>query len=673
MTSEEFDASIKTDKNFAPKKNNLNKTKQTNFKTQPKAHENEASKGQVKTKRVEENLKQKPQQTNKNDKKNDGSSNMANRQAKYFNRKKANEKFDVDMELADLQVEPATDPNLESPKTKNKKGNNLKVMFLGGIGEIGKNMTVLEYGKDIIVIDCGVMFPTVDMLGIDLVVPDITYLVENKDKVRGFVITHGHEDHIGSVPYVVNEIKAPIYASKMTCGLIKKKMDEHKKVEYKTVAVKPKQKITLGCFEIEFIHVNHAIPGAYALAIKTPVGMVVHTGDYKIDLTPIYDEPFDFYSFAELGKQGVLLYMSDSTNAERPGMSLSERVVGQTLDKLFNENKDRRIIVAGFASNVDRVQEVIHLAEEHNRKVVLVGRSMVNVTDVATQIGEMQLNRANIIEVEKMKNYKDSEILILSTGSQGEPNSALPRMASGEFKGIEIGENDTVIFSSSPIPGNEKSISNVINRLIMLGAKVIYNELEQVHASGHACKEEMKIMLNLIKPKYFIPVHGEQKHLLAQRETAIAVGMDRHNILLPMLGMKVEVNKNFFQATDTVPFGSRLIDGAGIGELESNVLKERKQLSEDGMCIVILNVNAKQGKLNSRPEIVSRGFTYMGEAQTWLDDAKSAIENSIDESSVRARDYMTVKQSLRRALTNYLNKKLKRKPLIVPIIIESNN
>ncbi len=667
MTSEEFDKSVKTDKNFAPKKNNLGKKSfsHSNSKklvTNSQNKTNNAHLTRAKQHKVETRAQAK-QATNKLVEQIQRQAVEANQVGEIANA--------LDLSAGNGEVVLTSE---NSTKSKGKKGaNNLKVMFLGGIGEIGKNMTVLEYGKDIIVIDCGVMFPSTDMLGIDLVVPDITYLVENKEKIRGFVITHGHEDHIGSIPYVVNEIKAPIYASKMTCGLIKKKMDEHKKVEYKTIAVKPKQKITLGCFEIEFIHVNHAIPGAYALAIKTPVGMVVHTGDYKIDLTPIYDEPFDFYSFAELGKKGVLLYMSDSTNAERPGMSLSERVVGQTLDKLFNENKDRRIIVAGFASNVDRVQEVIHLAETHNRKVVLVGRSMVNVTDVATQIGEMQLNRANIIEVEKIKNYKDSEILILSTGSQGEPNSALPRMASGEFKGIEIGENDTVIFSSSPIPGNEKSISNVINRLIMLGAKVIYNELEQVHASGHACKEEMKIMLNLIKPKYFIPVHGEQKHLLAQRETAISVGMDRHNILLPMLGMKVEVNKNFLQATDTVPFGSRLVDGTGIGELESNVLKERKQLSEDGMCIVILNVNSKQGKLNSRPEIVSRGFTYMGEAQTWLDDAKSAIENSIDESAVRSRDYMTVKQSLRRALTNYLNKKLKRKPLIVPIIIESNN
>ena len=400
--------------------------------------------------------------------------------------------------------------------------------------------------------------------------------------------------------------------------------------------------------------------------------MIVHTGDYKVDLTPVYDEKFDLHTFAELGKKGVLLYMADSTNAEREGYSLSEKVVAATLEKLFIEHKERRMIVAAFASNVDRMQEVMNLAEKYKRKVVLTGRSMVNVTDVATQIGEMTINKANIIEVDKMKNYKDSEILILSTGSQGEPNSALSRMTAGEFKGIEIGENDTVIFSSSPIPGNEKAVNTVINKLIMQGAKVIYSQLEQVHASGHACKEEQKLMLNLVRPKYFIPVHGEQKHLLAQRETAMSVGMDKHNVLLPMLGMQVDVNKNLLKVGGTVPFGSRLIDGAGIGEMESNVLKERKQLSEDGICVVILNVNARQGTLNSRPEIVSRGFTYMGEAQSWLEDAKNAIENSIDADAVRSRDYLSVKVALRKALTNYLNKKLKRRPMIIPIIIETN-
>lgn len=650
ISSEEFDSSIKNNADLNNAKPNLNKNKQFNKKSKPQ-HNNQA-----KTNSKSQNKQTKPKQKNQN--------KVANNEKVKNEEVVSNDDFEV--------VYSSEDEVKEEQKFKTR-ANNLKVMFLGGIGEIGKNMTVLEYGKDIIVIDCGVMFPTNDMLGIDLVVPDVSYLIENKEKVKGFLITHGHEDHIGSVPYVIGDVPAPIYASKMTCGLIKKKMEEHKKIEYKLNAVKPLQKITLGCFEIQFIHVNHAIPGAFALAIKTPVGMVVHTGDYKIDLTPCYDEKFDFHTFSELGKNGVLLYMSDSTNAEREGYSLSERVVSETLEKLFIENKEKRIVVAAFASNVDRMQEVINLAEKYKRKVVLAGRSMVNVTDVATQIGEMKINKEVLIEAEKMKNFKDSELLILSTGSQGEPNSALSRMANGEFKGLEIGENDTVIFSSSPIPGNEKSINNVINKLIMLGAKVIYSQLEQVHASGHACKEEMKLMLNIVKPKYFIPVHGEQKHLLAQRETAMAVGMDRHNILLPMLGMRVEINKNSMKCTGSVPFGSRLVDGAGIGALESNVLKERKQLSEEGLCIVILNVNPQKGELNARPEIVSRGFTYTGEAQTWLEDAKNTIINSIDNSLLRARDYLNVKLALRKALTNYLNKKLKRKPMIVPIIIESND
>lgn len=651
ISSEEFDASIKD-----------------NADLRPTTKLNTAHSSAKKPTSAKQNTQQKQNNQNVRPQKQNSRSALKQQLNNELSQLDETEPF-----VAEEEVVPTAQLEEVNTKQHKKPAKNLKVMFLGGIGEIGKNMTVLEYGNDIIVIDCGVMFPSADMLGIDLVVPDITYLVENKDKVRGFLITHGHEDHIGSVPYVVNEINAPMYASKMTCGLIKKKMEEHKRVEYKTIAVKPKQKITLGCFEIEFIHVNHAIPGAFALAIKTPVGMVVHTGDYKIDLTPIHDEKFDFHSFAELGKQGVLLYMSDSTNAEREGFSLSERVVGDTLDRLFMENKDRRIVVAGFASNVDRVQEVISLAEKYKRHVVLTGRSMVNVTDVASQIGEMHFNKENIIEVDKMKNYKDSEILILSTGSQGEPHSALQRMSTGEFKGIEIGDNDTVIFSSSPIPGNEKSVSDVINKLIVLGAKVIYSQLEQVHASGHACKEEMKLMLNIVQPKYFIPVHGEQKHLLAQRETAVAVGMDRHNILLPTLGMCVEVNKNFLKATGSVPVGSRLIDGAGIGEMESNVLRERKQLSEDGMCIVILNVNPNKGELNARPEIVSRGFTYTGEAQTWLEEARNTIVNSINPDNLRSRDYMTVKITLRKALTNYLNKKLKRRPMIVPIIIESGN
>lgn len=561
----------------------------------------------------------------------------------------------------------------EGQKTKakaNKKIANLRVSFLGGIGEVGKNMTVIEYLNDIIVVDAGLMFPTDDMLGIDLVVPDITYLKENKEKIRGFVITHGHEDHIGGLPYVLNEISAPVYGSKLTCALIHKKFEEHKKISFKTNVVKPNQKIKLGVFEIEFIHTNHSIAGAFALAIKTPVGVIMHTGDYHIDLTPVNGEVIDFAKFAEYGNRGVLLLMQDSTNAERPGMSVSEKTVAVTINRLFDEHKDSRIIVATFASNVNRLQEIMNIAEKHNRKVAFTGRSMINMTDIASKVGGMSINKNNIIDIDKLKNYKDNEICIISTGSQGEAMSALVRMANGDFKGIEIGENDRIIFSSSPIPGNEKSVSNLINKLLLRGAKVICNGLEAVHASGHAYRDELKIMFALVKPKYFIPVHGEVKHLMAHQEVAESMGIDRHNIIIPMNGMRVDLNRNYFKVAATVPFGSRLIDGAGIGELDSNVLRERKQLSEDGLCIVMLSVNTKLGILN-KPEIVSRGFTYVGEALSWLEEAKSVILDSAQDVDLKGRDYQTLKMNVRKSLTNFLFKKLKRKPMIIPIIVES--
>ncbi len=560
----------------------------------------------------------------------------------------------------------------EHNSKKGGKKNNLKVMFLGGIGEVGKNMTVFEYGNDILIVDSGVMFPDDSLLGIDLVVPDITYLLENKDKIRGMVITHGHEDHIGGLPYVLNDIKTPIYASALTCGLIQKKMDEFRKIQYKTNVVKPRQKVKIGCFEVEFINVNHSIAGAFGLAIKTPVGIVMHSGDFKVDLTPVHGERIDFHRIAEYGNKGVLLYMADSTNAERAGYSLSEKAVSNTFEDLFEEHNDERIIIATFASNVHRLQEIMNIAERHGRKITFTGRSMVNVTDVATKVGEMKVNKANIVDIDKLHNYADKEICIISTGSQGEPMSALSRMADGDFKGLEIGENDCIIFSSSPIPGNEKMVNNVINKLITLGADVIYNQLEQVHASGHACKEELKTMFALVKPKYFIPVHGEQKHLMAHASIAESMGVDRHNVLMPQLGMRVEVGERTFKANGFVPFGNRLIDGAGVGEMESNVLKERKQLSEDGLCVVIININPSLGKFASRPEIVSRGFTYMGEAQSWLEEAKNVVIDSAEDVDLKARDYISLKQNIRRHLTNYLNKKLKRKPMIIPIIVESN-
>ena len=609
----------------------------------------------------------------KQPKQNNKSANpKANTKTKAFN--KSNKVVDSSTKAS--TVKKVNDNQLNG-KSQNKgldkktKKSNLKVMFLGGIGEVGKNLTVFEYDNDIVVVDCGLMFPSEDMLGIDLVVPDITYLLQNKEKIRGFVVTHGHEDHIGSFPYVLADIKAPIYGSQMSIGLIQKKMDEFKKISYKTITVKPRQKIKLGCFEIEFLTVNHSIAGSFGLAIKTPVGYVIHSGDFKIDYTPVGGEVLDLHRFAEYGSKGVLLYMADSTNAERAGMSMSEKVVSNTFENLFIDNKDRRIIIATFASNVHRLQEIMNIAERHKRKIVFTGRSMINVTDIATKIGEMKVNKSNIIDIEKIKNYADGELCIISTGSQGEPMSALTRMANGDFKGIEIDSNDTIIFSSSPIPGNEKYVNNVINKLILRGANVIYNQLEQVHASGHACKEELKTMFALVKPKYFIPVHGEQKHLIAHKEVAESMGIDKHNIICPLPGAKIEVNERTFKITDTVPYGVRLIDGAGVGEMESNVLKERKQLSEDGLCVIILNINNTTGTFATRPEIVSRGFTYTGETSSWLEEAKDVIIDSAEGIDLRARDYLNLKITIRRKLTNFLDKKLKRRPIIVPIIVES--
>lgn len=584
-------------------------------------------------------------------------------------RERQKAKQNTQEEVANLQMETAS---VQAPKiVKGKKKPNLKVMFLGGIGEIGKNITVFEYENDMIVVDCGLMFPDDDLPGIDLVVPDITYLIANQDKLRGIVVTHGHEDHIGGFPYCMGDIKAPIYASQMTCALIQKKLEEFKKVQCKLNVVKARQKIKLGCFEIEFLNVNHSIAGAFGLAITTPVGIVMHTGDFKIDLTPVHGEVLDLHRFAEYGSKGVLLYLADSTNAERPGFSMSERVVSNTFENLFDDNSTRRIIIATFASNVHRLQEIMNIAERHKRKVVFTGRSMINITDIATKTGDMRINKENILDIDKIKTCADSELCIISTGSQGEPMSALTRMADGDFKGLEIGDNDTIIFSSSPIPGNERCVNNAINKLILRGAKVIYNQLEQVHASGHACREELKMMLALVRPQYFIPVHGEQKHLIAHKAIAESMGIEPSHIICPLGGAKIEVNDRTFKITDTIPYGVRLIDGAGVGEMASNVLKERKQLSEDGLCIVILNINPGLGKFATRPEIISRGFTYVGEAISWLEEAKDVVIATAETIDLRARDYVNLKMTVRKKLVNFLDKKLKRRPMIVPIIVES--
>lgn len=550
------------------------------------------------------------------------------------------------------------------------KKENLKIMFLGGVDEIGKNMTALEYGDDIIVIDSGLGFPDETMPGIDVVVPDITYLTMNKDRVRGIFLTHGHEDHIGSLPYVLDEIKAPIYGSRLTLALVESKMKEFKNVEYTANSIKNGSVIQAGCFKVEFISVTHSIPGAMALAVTTPVGVVMHTGDFKVDLTPIGEDRINLSRIAEIGKKGVLLLMCESTNAERRGFSMSERTVGKTFDDLFNELRDKRIFIATFSSNVHRLQQVLDISKRYNRKIAFTGRSMVNVIDTALKIGELKGDKENFIDFDKIDKYEDKELIILTTGSQGEAMSAMTRMASDNFPKISLDENDAIIFSASPIPGNEKSINTVINNLYRKGCTVIYNELADVHVSGHAYQEELKLMHSLVNPKFFIPVHGEYRHMVTHKRLAMDMGMEERNIIIPELGMQIDVNRNFFRATGTVPAGERLIDGTGFGDMESVVIRDRKLLSEEGLCIVIVNKHSRGDEIFGEPTLISRGFIYQDEANDVITEAKEVIANGLANLDAKSMDNNELKQSIKKIASNFFFKKTKRKPMIISIINE---
>ncbi|MBR4124554.1 MAG: ribonuclease J [Clostridia bacterium] len=543
-------------------------------------------------------------------------------------------------------------------------------MFLGGVGEIGKNMMALEYGNDIIIIDCGATFPYSEaMPGIDLVVPDVTYLIQNKNKIRAMLITHGHEDHIGGIPYVVGDLNVPIYGSKLAVALMQNKLKEFPKVHAKFVTVKPRDIVHLGAFTVEFINVCHSIAGSFAMAITTPVGTMVHTGDFKVDFTPLNNNFTDLTRFAELGKKGVLLLTSESTNVEREGYSLSEQKVGKTLDSLFEKYKDDRIFVATFASNVYRLQELLDLAQKYGRKVTFTGRSMQNVTETSYKIGELKFDRNLFIDIDKVNYYKDSELLIITTGSQGEPMSALTRMASGDFQKIKLGEHDCIIFSSSPIPGNEKSVNNVINNLYKLGCTIIYDQLAEVHASGHAYREELKLIHNLINPKFFMPVHGEYRHQKLHKDLAIAMGEQERNILLPTIGDVIEVTARGIRKIGIIPSGNRLVDGLGYGELESVVLRDRKQLSEDGIAVVIMGMN-KLGDITSGPEIISRGLVYNGE-DTLVKEAKQYILDMIAQTPEKQPDFNVLKNDIRRSLANFFFRKTKRRPMVLAFIFES--
>ena len=556
----------------------------------------------------------------------------------------------------------------ETPSVQNKQKprNTLKVNFLGGVGEVGKNIMAVEYGNDIIIIDCGATFPYGDdMPGIDLVVPNTQFLQENKSKIRGIIITHGHEDHIGAVPYVLQDVNVPIYGSKLALALIENKLNEYPKIKAKLISVKAKQTIKLGAFSIEFIKVSHSIAGSMALAIKTPIGTMVHTGDFKIDFCPIDGEMTDLTRFAELGKEGVLLLTCESTNVERDGYSMSESNVGKTMDGLFSKFADSRIIVSTFASNIHRLQQLLDLAEKYKRKVTFTGRSMINVTETAYKIGELRFNRNNFIDLDKINNYKDNELLIISTGSQGEPMSALTRMAAGQFPKIKLGEHDCVIISASPIPGNEKMCYNVINNLYKLGCDVIYSDLAEVHASGHAYKSELRTIHALVKPKFFIPVHGEYRHLKLHKDLAVEMGMNEKNVVIPEIGSRVEMNRNIIKITGRIPAGQRLVDGLGLGDTESVVLRDRKQLSEDGVAVAVIGVSTITGEITSGPDIITRGLVYASE-DTVIKEAKALVVNYINHAPMK--DMSVLRNDIRRELANFFFRKTKRRPIVLAVV-----
>ena len=575
----------------------------------------------------------------------------------------------------------ATNTRNIQKEQKNKKSDNklefrfkqekLKIIPLGGIQEIGKNITVFEYGDDIVLVDCGLAFPEDDMLGIDLVIPDFTYLEKNREKIRGLVITHGHEDHIGAIPYLLSKINVPIYATKLTAGLISHKLEEHKLLKStKLKIVKQGQTIVLGKIRVEFIRSCHSIPDAVALAIHTPVGTVVHTGDFKVDYTPIDDEKMDFGRLAELGNKGVLALMSDSTNSERKGYTMSESSVGEVLDKLFF-NCTKRIVVATFASNVHRVQQIVNSAVANNRKIAVCGRSMINMIDTAMELGYINVPDHVFIDIDMIKNYPDEQLVIITTGSQGETMSALTRMAAGEHKKVTITPNDLVIISANPIPGNEKYVAKVIDDLMKIGAEVVYSSLEAIHVSGHACQEEQKLMLSLIRPKYFIPVHGEYRQLIAHSDTAKKVGIPPENIFLMTNGRVLELNDDEAKLTGVVPFGKIMVDGLGVGDVGNIVLRDRQHLSQDGLIIVVLTMDSSTGEILAGPDVISRGFVYVKESENLMEEVKHVLRDEIDvleESGVR--DWATIKAKLKEGLRDYIFAKTKRNPMILPIIME---
>ena len=547
----------------------------------------------------------------------------------------------------------------------------VKIIPLGGLNEIGKNMTAIEYKNDIVIIDCGLKFPDEDMFGIDVVIPDITYLLKHKDKVSGIFLTHGHEDHIGALPYVLKQLNVPVYGTKLTLGIVQSKLKEHNLLSTtELITVKPRDVIRLNSVSVEFIKTNHSIADSVAIAIHTPLGAVLHTGDFKVDYTPIDGEPMDFARFAELGKKGVLLMMADSTNVERPGYTMSEKIVGESLCRIFGKSKGR-IIVATFASNIHRIQQIIDAAAMYGRKVAVSGRSMENIVQVAIELGYIKIEKENLVSIDQINKYNNDEIVIITTGSQGEPMSALARMATSEHRKVNIVSGDTIIISATPIPGNEKLVSRVIDQLFKKGAEVVYGSSEAVHVSGHACQEELKLMQTLVRPKYFIPVHGEYRHLKQHGELANSIGVPKSNILIPEIGDVIEVTRNRIKKSGSVISGQIFVDGLGVGDVGNIVIRDRKHLSQDGILTVVVTLSKENKAIIAGPDIISRGFVYVRESEKLMDEARDIVRNVFAKcEEQKITDWSTLKSTVRDELRSFLYEKTKRKPMILPIIME---
>ena len=553
---------------------------------------------------------------------------------------------------------------------KNEKAK-VKIIPLGGVNEIGKNLTAIEYKNDIVVIDCGLKFPDEDMFGIDLVIPDITYLMKNKEKVSGIFLTHGHEDHIGALPYVLKQLNVPVYGTKLTLGIVETKLKEHGLLSStELIRVKPRDVIRLNSVSVEFIKTNHSIADSVAIAVHTPLGVVLHTGDFKVDYTPIDGEAMDFARFAELGKKGVLAMMADSTNVEKAGYTNSERIVGESLTRIFGKTKGR-IIIATFASNIHRIQQIIDAASVYGRKVAVSGRSMENIMNVAIELGYIEVDKDSLVSIDQINKYNNDQIVIITTGSQGEPMSALSRMAASEHRKVNIVEGDTIIISATPIPGNEKLVSKVINQLFKKGAEVIYGSQENIHVSGHACQEELKLMQTLVKPKHFIPVHGEYRHLKQHGELATKLGLDEKSVVIPDVGDIIEVTRHSIKKNGTVASGQIFVDGLGVGDVGNIVLRDRKHLSQDGILTVVVTLSKENKSIVAGPDIISRGFVYVRESEGLMDEARDIVRNTLlDCEEKKITDWATLKSNVRDELRTYLYEKTKRKPMILPIIME---